>query len=473
MSNCSNYCPWDDLDWKDIHYRVRKLQKRIALAVKNKDWHKMYELQKLVYNSRCCRIVAVQRVTSRKNIRTPGIDGKFWSSDREKYAAVELMDYRNYFPKPFKRIYVPKDHDKSKKRPLSIPIIFDRAMQGLFLIAVDPVIETIADTHAYGFRKYRSSQDVAKDILERFGFDRGNVWVLKADVKECFDHLSHKWILDHAPMNKKLLQSILSCGYKYKGIYYPTIEGMPQGGVLSPVFTTFTLCGFENILIDKYFGERIEMIRFVDDFLFAADSQDILIRVIDDLRNFLGRRGLELSPQKTKILHISDGVDFIGWNFRRDDRLIVVTPSKQSLDELQKRLYDIVNQGRNWTIKRLICKLNGVIRGWGGYHMYLCSIDILICLDDYLQDLLWSWALRKYSSHTSMWAYSHCWKYVDSQFKRVFCSGGVSLLRFSDMRVRVSDILDLSKNPYIDHEYFQKRRKSEYKYSQNILPIKK
>ncbi len=473
MLNCGDDCSWDELNWKDIHYQVRKLQKRIAVATKAENWYKVRRLQKLVYNSRVCRLVAVQRVTSRKNIRTPGIDGKFWSSDKDKYMAVSNMDYRYYKPRPFKRVYVPKDHDKSKKRPLSIPVIFDRAMQGLFLIAVDPVIETLADRHSYGFRKCRSSQDATKDIIDRFGFDKNNVWVLKTDVKECFDHLSHEWILDHAPMNKKLLKNILSCGYLHKGNFYPTFEGMPQGGVLSPVFTTLTLSGFENIINNKYSGSNVRMIRFVDDFLFSGDNKEILSCVLEDLTLFLSERGLELSKDKTCIIHITDGVDFIGWNFKRECNRIVVLPTDQSIQELQKRICDILNQNINWTKKRLICKLNGIIRGWGGYHAYLCPMDVMIELDNYLSELLWIWARNKYISHDSAWVYNHCWKYDEVSEVRVFSSGDYILLKFVDMKIRVSDVLDLSKNPYIDHEYFQKRKKPTYQYEYLKIPMER
>lgn len=464
MQPCESNRTWKDLNWKRIHYRVRKLQKRIALAAVAQDWRKVSELQKVVYQSWYCRAAAVQRVTSRKNIRTPGIDGKFWFTDAEKYAAVEAMDYRNYTPRPFKRIYVPKDHDKTKTRPLSVPVIFDRAMQGLFLIAVDPVVESLADAHAYGFRKFRSSQDAAKDIIEHLGFDRGNIWVLKADVKECFDHLSHSWILEHAPMNKQILGRILTCGYQYKGEVFPTVEGMPQGGVLSPTFTTLVLCGFEDVLRRKYPGRRVQMVRFVDDFLFSADSRELLMSVVDDLRQFLAARTLELSESKTQILPISEGVDFIGWCFRRDGSIITARPTEQSISELRKRLRDVVDQSINWTTKRLIRKLNGIVRGWSGYHKYLCSNDVFVQMDDELANMLWVRGFTRHPKHTSKWVYSHYWRYSYETGRKDFRSGDEYLLRFARIPTRVVEELDLSKNPYIDYRYFKQRVKTEYNY---------
>ncbi|MDD3094141.1 MAG: reverse transcriptase N-terminal domain-containing protein, partial [Clostridia bacterium] len=243
---------WNDIDWKGIHYRISKIQKRIAYATLSGNWKSVRRLQKMLINSYDGRLLAVLRVTSKKMKRTPGIDGKFWNTDEEKFEAVGQLRYKEYTPSPFKRIYVQKENDKTRLRPLSVPVIYDRAMQGLFLLAVDPVVETLADTHAYGFRKYRSSQDVIRDIVDTFRLNGGNQWILKADIHECFDHISHKWLLDHPPLNQKMLKPILKCGYMYRGKWFPTDEGVPQGGVLSPVFTTHALCGMEKILTDNY-----------------------------------------------------------------------------------------------------------------------------------------------------------------------------------------------------------------------------
>ena len=458
----SNNKSWAEQDWKLIHYRVRKIQGRIAAAAKRRDWKKVRELQNLVYHSWYCRMAAVRRVTSRKNVRTPGIDGKFWFSDEERFAAVESLNYRTIKPRPWKRIYIQKDHDKSKFRPLSVPVIKDRAFEGLLLIAMDPVVETLADAHSYGFRKHRSSQDVVKDIMSRFGFDRGNVWVLKADIKECFDHLSHDWILNNAPAARKILRPILQCGYYYKGEKFPTTEGVPQGGVVSPLFTTLLLCGFEDVLKRKYPGARLEMIRFVDDFLFASDDKDLLGLVRADLAAWLSERGLWLSENKTFITHINNGVDYIGWHFQRSESGLIVSPTEQSVRELFVRLEGVVFQAGGWTCRRLIRKLNGMVLGWGSYHVYLCTVDCFTAIDTRLQDLLWEWAVLRHPTHSYSWVYAHYWHYDSFLKRRVFSSGDMALLRFADTSVRIAPKLDLTKNPYLDVDYFKARRKAAY-----------
>lgn len=449
-------CPaWNALDWKKIHYHVRSFQERIALAAEHGDWKAVRSLQRMVFASWDCRVFAVHRVTCRKAVRTAGLDGIFWHTDESRFAAVErLLVVRTYNPMPFKRIYIPKDHDKSKKRPLSVPTIYDRAVQALYLIAVEPVVEHFAGKHDYGCRLYRSSQDTVRDVVSNFGFDTGMSYFLKADVKQCFDHLSHSWILEHSPMNRKLLKKIMKSGYIWNGKYYPTDEGMPQGGVLSPALTNLCLNGFEFIIERKY-GTAVHMVRFVDDFLFSGATPDILTGVLADLKQFLDERGLYVSDDKTVIGSIYDGVDYIGWHFAVNEYGLIVSPAQIAVDELMARLKNALREGRNWTGRRLIKKLNGIVRGWGGYHGYLCSPDKFVQIDDDLQDMLWQWAVAKHRHHKPRWIYQHHWKLRPETRRKEFSSEDVYLLRFSEIRVKMKTDLDLSKNPYLDRAYFR------------------
>ena len=458
------YSDWDDINWKRINYRVRKIQKRIAEATLHKDWHKVRELQNLVMHSYDCRLYAVHRVTTRKNIRTPGLDGLFLSTSAERFAAVDALDYRNYYPQPFKRFYVPKDHDKSRKRPLSVPNIFDRAAEALFLIAIDPVVETLADAHAYGFRRKRSAQDAVRDIVENFGLLHGRQWVLKADVKGCFDHLSHDWILQNIVFDKTLMRRILKCGYVYQERKYPLYEGMPQGGVLSPTITTFVLSGFEAVLSAEFAEYNVRMVRFVDDFIFAADSSVVLENVRVRLSAFLAERGLWLAPEKTEIVHVSQGFDFIGWHFQKMGDTLSVGASAWSIDELKGRIEKILIAGRSWTTRRLILRLNDVILGWGLYHKYLCSPEVFADLDEWVQSVLWRWARIRWRAKSAAWIYAHHWTYDSISMRKEFSSTGVSLMRFSDIVVRTNLTHDISKNPYLEYRYFQTREKMHYEF---------
>ncbi|MCK9576093.1 MAG: reverse transcriptase domain-containing protein [Clostridia bacterium] len=446
----------NDLDWKNVHYRVYKIQTRIAKATRDGDWERVIKLTKLVLNSYYCKLVAVRRVTSKKVRRKAGVDGVFWETDKEKFKQVSLLNYRDYAPMPFKRLYVPKDHDRSKLRPLSIPVIFDRAMQGLLLIAIDPIVETLSEPHSYGFRLYRNSQDTIRDVCNSFKFCSGNSWVLKADVRECFDRVSHSWLLENLPVDKKLLKSILKCGYIQNNRFYATKEGVPQGGVLSPVLINFVLTGMETIL--KYEYPNVHMVRFVDDFLFSGESEQELQAVLNELKSFLKVRNLTLSAEKTEIKRISEGVDFIGWHLQKQNNVLEISPTALSLNEVFIRIVNTELQANHWSPDAFITKLNYIVAGWGYYHAYDCLEHNFIDLDMAVADLVWKWLCKKYPTMSEL-DIAHTFWNVWNGNDRCYFYNNIKLLRFQDIEVRSPEELILTKNAYLDRAYFRNRKR--------------
>lgn len=463
MSSRKDDCPiWNSLDWKDIHFHVHKIQKRIAEATIMKDWKKVRQLQRMVFSSWDCRVLAVHRVTCRKSIRTAGVDGLFWYTDKSRFDAVEkLKNIRSYTPLPFKRLYIPKDHDKTRNRPLSVPAIYDRAVQSLFLIAVEPVVECFAGEHDYGFRLFRSSQDTVRDIVKNLNLEFSHQWVLVTDVRQCFDHLSHDWILEHAPMNKRLLRKMLKCGYSWNGVFHPTAEGVPQGGVLSPVLTSLCLQGFEYEL-KKHFENDVKVVRFADDFFLSGINEKIMHEALKVLQDFLEPRGIHISDNKTKIVHISQGVDYIGWHFQLKGKLLEISPSDLAKKEVLYRVQNAIYQAKNWTCKKLIKKINGIVTGWGSYHCYLCTPDKFVDIDDAIQDMLWEWAFQRHPKHSNLWIYNHYWKYNLATKRKDFNSDGEILKKFAEVKVRMKTDFDLTKNPFLDINYFRKLVKKEH-----------
>lgn len=447
---------WFSEKWTKIHYRVQKLQKRIATAYLQGDYKRLQQLQMMVLASYYCRLVSVRRVTSKKNRRTAGIDGKFWKTDDERYAAIDkLRNYQTYKPMPFKRIDIPKDHDKSKKRPLSVPTIYDRAFEGGVLTAIEPVVECTAGKHDYGSRKYHSNQDTIRDIYYSFNLTSDCPYILKTDIDKCFDHVSHEWLLQHAPIKKSILKTILKCKYVYNGKTGIMTEGVPQGGVLSPSLVNHALNGFEKVLNDKYGENTIHMVRFVDDFLFSAGSPKVLKNVLETLKEWLKERGMSLSEEKTKICHIKDGVDYIGEKLIVYNNTLWIYPNEQAIREKRTKLTHLFQQCENITARKLIFKLNDSIRGWGQHFSYLCPIEFLQDMDDFVQELLWEWALHKLKGNKPQWIYRHYWKYNERTGYRVFSSGDAILLRFIDQQPRVRYNFDLTKNPFLELNYFR------------------
>lgn len=440
---------WYALPWKQITYKIEKQQKRLAEAAHNQDWSRVRKLQKLILHSHYAHLMAVHRVTQKKQKRTPGIDKKFWHSAKERFEAVEYLknNWKTHHFSPLMRVIIPKDSDKSRTRPLSVPKIIDRAMQALYLLALDPVVEEVADTHAYGFRKNRSAQDAIKDIRYNFGLLNTRTWVAKADIHECFDHISHEWLIKHTPFLPKQIENMLSCGYVSKHKYHHVTEGVPQGGVISPVLSTIALSGFEKILQAKY-GDSVKIVRFVDDYLFASYSPKILERVIEDLKEFLKVRNLTLSENKTQIRHITQGVNFIGWFIiKYHDRLVFV-PAKKSYDDVLHKLREKMRQGLAWTQEELINKVNDLVNGWGLYHNYGCTPDIFVEIDNLILDMVWKWCKIKNPTMTSKEIYDTYFYKENSNTLR-FGTPEKHILSMAELRVGDTINPKTFKNPYI------------------------
>lgn len=308
---------WQSIDWKHAQREVRRLQVRIAKAVKENRWNKVRSLQNLLTHSFYAKLLAVKRVTSNKGKKTPGIDGVLWRGARAKWRAACSLRRRGYRPQPLRRIYIKKKN--GKLRPLSIPTIYDRSQQALYKLALAPVAETTADNNSYGFREGRSCADAVSSAFNALSKPNSAPWVLEGDIKGCFDNISIKWMLDNTPMDKTILRKWLKTGYVENGIHYPARKGVPQGGIISPTISNMVLDGLEEAVrraVPR--RRRINFVRYADDFIITGKSKTILQEVIQPVvENFLAERGLALSPEKTVITHIKDGFTFLGQPVKR------------------------------------------------------------------------------------------------------------------------------------------------------------
>ena len=223
---------WRSIDWKKARFEVRRLQMRIAKAVKEGKQGKVKSLQWLLTHSFNAKALAVKRVTSNKGKKTPGVDGILWKNSRAKMQAVLSLYQHGYKAQPLRRIYIPKKN--GKKRPLSIPTIFDRAIQALYKLALAPIAETTADRNSYGFRERRSAADAVAAAFNALSKPNSATWVLEADITGCYDNIYHAWLLENIPIEKRILYQWLCAGYVEKDVTYPTLKGTPQGGIITP-----------------------------------------------------------------------------------------------------------------------------------------------------------------------------------------------------------------------------------------------
>ena len=243
---------WHSINWGRCEKEVRKLQVRIVKALKANRVGRVRSLQHILVNSFAAKALAVRRVTSNKGGSTAGVDGETWLTDEERYKAVSSLTLREYKTKPLKRVYIPKKGGAArlqvsrgghhgKMRPLGIPTIRDRVMQALFLMALEPVAETQADRNSYGFRRYRCCADAIDQLFRCLCNKNSAQWVLEGDIKGCFDHISHEWLLQNVIIDKRMLQKWLGAGVIEKNVFHITDEGTPQGGIISPTLANITL----------------------------------------------------------------------------------------------------------------------------------------------------------------------------------------------------------------------------------------
>jgi RNA-directed DNA polymerase len=220
---------WHAINWQSVNHTVRRLQARIVKATQEKKWGKVTALQRLLTHSFSGKALAVRRVTENQGKNTPGVDKIIWNTPHKKINAVYSLRQRDYHSQPLRRISIPKKN--GKKRALGIPVMKCRAMQALYLLALDPVAETTADPNSYGFRPQRSTADAIEQCFTALGNLQTAQWILEGDIKGCFDGISHEWLLTHIPMEKAMLRKWLKSGYMEKNTLYPTEEGTPQGGI--------------------------------------------------------------------------------------------------------------------------------------------------------------------------------------------------------------------------------------------------
>jgi RNA-directed DNA polymerase len=411
---------WDWVDWHAVEGEVRRLRQRIFKAAQEGDLAKVRSLQKLMLRSRSNTLLSVRQVTQRNAGRkTAGIDGEvaLTSESRADVAVRVHQSIQTWKPRAVRRVYIPKAGNAAKLRPLGIPVLIDRCHQARVRNALEPEWEARFEPRSYGFRPGRSCQDAIGAIYTScHGPLAKRLWALDADLAAAFDKISHDHLLSAIGSfpAREMIRDWLKAGVFEPGKgFAPTGEGTPQGGVISPLLMNVALHGLEEAAGVRYQTAGVHagetkpgspiLVRYADDLVVLCNSQEQAEQIKVQLAGWLTPRGLAFNEGKTKIVPLSQGFDFLGYNVRRYHQKLLIKPSEAALRRIRKRLATEMRALRGSNVMAVLAKLGPVIRGWAAYYRGVVSSRLFSGLDHYLWQLLYKWATWSHPNKPKSW----------------------------------------------------------------------
>jgi RNA-directed DNA polymerase len=481
---------WNSVNWRQANKVVKNLRQRIFRASRQGDLKKVRSLQRLMLRSYSNTLLSVRRVTQVNQGRnTPGVDKLVVKTPERRAQLVDhLMTFQPWQPKPTRRVYIPKA--KGKKRPLGIPTIVDRAIQARVKNALEPFWEARFEGSSYGFRAGRSCHDAIEKIYRIARPNMRKKWVLDADIKGAFDNIDHEYLLKaigNFPA-RELIQQWLKAGYMEDGLEYDTVMGTPQGGVISPLLANVALHGMEEALgvrhdIRGTIPSKRAVVRYADDFVVFCENKEDAEQVQLTLTEWLGQRGLTLSPEKTRIVYMTEGFDFLGFNIRHYETpnatktgwKLLIKPSDESVKRVKVKLrrewYKILGH----KLSDKLPHLNSVIRGWANYFRSQVSTATFKKLDNWMYTRQWRYVRRTHKEKSTKWCEERYWGKFNPQREDHWVFGdkqtGTYLLKFDWHPIRRHTMVKGTASPDDPElkEYWTDRLKAKTR----SLPAKK
>lgn len=437
---------WQNINWAATSNTVRRIQERIFRATRNQQWKQVKSLQKLLVRSTSAKLLAIRKVTQENHGKhTAGVDGVVIDSPEAREQLLrEGLSLKDHRPAPVKRVYIPKGNEKI--RPLGIPTVKDRVLQTLVKFALEPEWESRFEANSYGFRPGRCTMDAIEAVFKAMRAKGSSEWVLDADIQGFFDHIDHEAILSQTPTFRKILRKWLKAGVMESGQHKDSPEGTPQGRTISPLLANIALHG-----IEKLFGSEtrqgqhvtptqrsgpnrgISLIRYADDFVVIAPSPEVIQDyVFPKIHEFLGRRGLQLSEAKTRMVHIREGLNFLGFEIRRYGKVLLTKPAKEKVNKHVERIRRYLKDHQQAPVGQVIRDLTPKVWGWANYYHAGTSKETFSKVDHKIWVMLRRWCIRRHRNKSRYWIK---YKYFGQGSSWVFQAGDVQLPSYSSVPI--------------------------------------
>jgi len=412
-----------------VERRVREIQTKLHRWATDDPDRRFDDLYNLVCDPGFL-LVAWDRVRGNKGARTAGTDGQTVRQVEVGQGVEVFLDQlrsqlkdRSFRPIPVRERMIPKP-GTTKRRRLGIPALRDRVVQGALKLVLEPIFEADFLPCSYGFRPKRRAHDAVAEV--RHFASRSYEWIVEGDIKACFDEISHPALLDRIRVrigDKRmvaLVKAFLKAGILMEdGTLAETKAGTPQGGILSPVIANVALSVLDEHFAASRFDSRqrakrryhglpnYRLCRYADDWCLAVSgTKEQAEALCAEAKEVLSTMGLRLSPDKTLITHIDEGLDFLGWRIQRHRKrgtakyYVYNYPAKKALRAVMAKIKALCWQDTNLPLVALLHRLNSMLRGWTAYFRYGCSSGTFSYVRSYLWQRVFAWLRRKHPKTT-------------------------------------------------------------------------